>query len=98
MTTSFALRPSRVVQVRRQTAMPMIKSFFVQKGMIEFTVGEKTIQAEPGQFVKVLRGEIHSFRNLTNEEAETLILNVPGYIRDNVFHCPSSGFLAPEVA
>lgn len=61
------------------------ESFFVQKGVIEFTVGDETINAGPGQFVKVPRGEIHSFRNATDEEVEMLILNVPGSIHENVF-------------
>ncbi|WP_171098071.1 cupin domain-containing protein [Ruegeria sp. HKCCD7255] len=61
------------------------ESFFVQKGLVEFTVDGETIHAKPGQFVKVPRGEIHSFRNPTDEEAEMLILNVPGSIHENVF-------------
>ncbi|WP_422039865.1 cupin domain-containing protein [Roseibium sp.] len=61
------------------------ESFFVQKGQIEFTVGNETILAGQGQFVKVPRGEVHSFRNTSGEDAEMLILNVPGSIHENVF-------------
>lgn len=61
------------------------ESFFIQKGQIEFSVGDAIITAGPGQFVKVPRGEVHAFRNATDQEAEMLILNVPGSIHENVF-------------
>lgn len=61
------------------------ESFFVQKGTVEFIVAGKTIEAGPGEFVKVPRGEVHAFRNPTDVEAEMLILNVPGSIHENVF-------------
>lgn len=61
------------------------EAFFVQKGEIEFSVGDETIVAGPGHFVKVPRGEVHAFQNKTDSEAEMLILNVPGSIHESVF-------------
>ncbi len=61
------------------------ESFYIQKGEVEFTVGGETIVAGPDEFVKVPRGEVHSFRNASDQMAEMLILNVPGTIHQNVF-------------
>ena len=61
------------------------ESFFVREGTIEFTVDGKVTEAGPGEFVKVPRGAVHSFRNATDSEARMLILNVPGKIHESVF-------------
>lgn len=61
------------------------ESFFVREGTIEFTVDGTVINAGPGEFVKVPKGGIHTFRNATDSQARMLILNVPGTIHENVF-------------
>ena len=52
---------------------------------MEFTVDGSTIEAGPGQFVKVPKGGVHAFRNASDRQARMLILNVPGTIHESVF-------------
>jgi len=61
------------------------ESFFVREGVVEFTVEGNVINAGPGEFVKVPKGAVHSFRNATDTESRMLILNVPGKIHESVF-------------
>ncbi len=40
------------------------ETFFVVDGRFEFTLGERTISARPGAFLRVPRGQPHGFRNV----------------------------------
>lgn len=39
------------------------ETFYVVEGTFEFTLGEETVIAPPGSFLKVDRGQPHGFRN-----------------------------------
>jgi uncharacterized cupin superfamily protein len=51
---------------------------FVLDGTFEFIVGDQSRIATAGGFVKIPRGEVHTFRNIGQSPARALILNAPG--------------------
>lgn len=54
------------------------EAFYVLDGTFEFGIGGGTRVATAGDFVKIQRGEVHTFRNVGPAPARALILNAPG--------------------
>ncbi|MBA1155668.1 cupin domain-containing protein [Microvirga mediterraneensis] len=54
------------------------EAFYVLDGTFEFGIGGETRVATAGDFVRIPRGEVHTFRNVGPAPARTLILNAPG--------------------
>jgi quercetin dioxygenase-like cupin family protein len=61
------------------------EAFYVLDGTFEFGIGEQTRVATAGEFVKVPRGEVHTFRNIGQAPARMLILNTPGTVHIGFF-------------
>jgi quercetin dioxygenase-like cupin family protein len=56
------------------------ETFFLVEGRIEFTLGDETVAAGPGDFVNVPRGTVHSFRNEGDETARMVLTFTPSGI------------------
>jgi quercetin dioxygenase-like cupin family protein len=54
--------------------------FYVLDGDVEFTLGENTVVAGPGDFVNVPRGTVHCFRNTGAETARIILTFTPAGI------------------
>jgi quercetin dioxygenase-like cupin family protein len=54
------------------------EAFYVLDGRFEFIIGGESRIAAAGDFVKIPRGEVHTFRNIGGAPARALILNAPG--------------------
>jgi mannose-6-phosphate isomerase-like protein (cupin superfamily) len=54
------------------------EAFYVLDNTFEFGIGGETRVAMVGDFVKIPRGEVHTFRNTGQAPARTLIINAPG--------------------
>nr|WP_272925257.1 cupin domain-containing protein [Streptomyces sp. SID4921] len=59
--------------------------FYVVKGEIEFTIGDRKVVGEPGAFAYVPKGEPHGFTNVGKEKATLLIMFYPIYDREDYF-------------
>ncbi|MER7934549.1 MULTISPECIES: cupin domain-containing protein [unclassified Streptomyces] len=59
--------------------------FYVVKGEIEFTIGDRKVVGEPGAFAYVPKGEPHGFTNRGTEDATLLIMFYPIYNREDYF-------------
>jgi quercetin dioxygenase-like cupin family protein/catechol 2,3-dioxygenase-like lactoylglutathione lyase family enzyme len=53
------------------------ESFYLMQGALVIQVGEKTLNASPGDFVHLPRGVVHSFRNTGNVDAKFLVVVTP---------------------
>lgn len=56
------------------------ESFYLQKGSLKFTLNGKEIRLKQGEFLHVERGERHTWRNDSQEEAEVLVIFTPAGI------------------
>jgi quercetin dioxygenase-like cupin family protein len=54
------------------------EAFYVLDGTFEFGIGSDTRHAKTGEFIKVPRGEVHTFKNVGSDPARLLIVNTPG--------------------
>ncbi len=70
------------------------ESFYLQEGAIQFTIGEKTTVANPGDAVFAPRGIAHHFK-IQSEYARFLNLITPGQLMDYFieFSEPATGAL-----
>ncbi|MDH6132755.1 mannose-6-phosphate isomerase-like protein (cupin superfamily) [Kitasatospora sp. MAA4] len=62
--------------------------FYVVKGEIEFTIGDKIVVGEPGAFAYVPKGAPHGFTNRGKEDATLLIMFYPVFNREDYFRGP----------
>lgn len=53
------------------------ESFYLLEGTLTVQVGDKTLQASPGDFVYLPRGIAHSFRNTGKENVRMLVTVTP---------------------
>ena len=53
------------------------ETFYVQHGTLTIQVGDKMLQAKPGDCVYLPRGVMHSFKNTGNGEAKFLMVVTP---------------------
>ena len=61
------------------------ESFYVLDGRFVFTLGDETVEAEAGAYVRVPRGAVHSFLNVGDRPARLLVHNTPGRVHDVFF-------------
>ena len=61
------------------------EAFYVLDGAFEFTIGDETIRASPGSFVRVPNGAVHAFRNVGEAPGRMLIINSPGRAHEAFF-------------
>jgi mannose-6-phosphate isomerase-like protein (cupin superfamily) len=61
------------------------EAFYVIDGSFEFTIGDETVPAGAGDFVKVPNGAVHAFRNIGERPGRLLIINSPGKAHDGFF-------------
>ncbi len=59
--------------------------FYVHKGEIEFTIGDRKEVGTPGAFAYVPKGEPHGFTNVGSEAAVLLIMFYPLLNREDYF-------------
>ena len=53
------------------------ETFYLQQGTLTIQVGEKTLQASPGDLVYLPRGIVHCFKNTGNVAAKFLLVVTP---------------------
>ena len=53
------------------------ESFYLLQGTLTIQVGGRTFQANPGDFVPIPRGTVHSFRNDGQVDAKALVIVSP---------------------
>src|SRR4051812_34323582 len=56
------------------------EGFHILDGTFEFGVGSEKRTATADAFVKIPRGEVHTFHNIGQASAWTLIINTPGTV------------------
>ena len=56
------------------------ETFYLLDGEVEFTLGEETIVAGPGDFVNVPRGTVHRFQNTGSATAKLVLTFTPAGI------------------
>ncbi|AWM87605.1 cupin domain-containing protein [Microvirga sp. 17 mud 1-3] len=61
------------------------EAFYVLEGAFEFLVGDETVTAAAGDFVKVPNGAVHAFKNVGEAPGRLLIINAPGRAHDGFF-------------
>ena len=61
------------------------EAFYVLDGTFEFGIGSETRIAKNGDFVRVPNGEIHTFKNISQEPGRLLIMNAPGTLHVSFF-------------
>ncbi len=61
------------------------EAFYVLDGTFEFMIGDETISAEQGAFVRVPNGAVHAFSNVGAAPGRLLIINSPGRAHDGFF-------------
>jgi mannose-6-phosphate isomerase-like protein (cupin superfamily) len=54
--------------------------FYLQQGTLAVHVGGKTLNAIPGDFVRLPRGVVHNFQNTGNVDAKFLVVSSPAGI------------------
>jgi quercetin dioxygenase-like cupin family protein len=76
------------------------ETFYVLSGQIEFTLGEETITAGPGDFVNVPRGTVHCFRNAGSETARMILTFTPAgmerFFEETLEPAPNEADEAPD--
>ncbi|MDN5217490.1 cupin domain-containing protein [Fulvivirgaceae bacterium BMA12] len=60
------------------------ESFFLTSGKLKFVVNGEDIELKPGEFLNIEKGEKHTWKNDSNEEAELIITFAPAGI-ENMF-------------
>ena len=78
------------------------ESFYILEGMLTFTIGETTLQANPGDLVQGVPGVPHAFRNETSTPARMICTSIPGgrhaaFFRDIGERLPEHATSAPAV-
>lgn len=76
------------------------ESFYLMQGALKVHVGDKTVNASPGDFVHLPRGIVHSFKNTSNESARMLVTLTPARLEkffEEVFDLAVEGALPPEM-
>lgn len=58
------------------------ESFFVKKGKLLFTIDDHDITVNQGEFLTIEKGERHSWANITDQDAELLVIFAPAGIED----------------
>jgi quercetin dioxygenase-like cupin family protein len=53
------------------------ESFYLLKGTLDITLGEKKLRATTGDFVQIPRGAVHAFRNAGSTTARMLLFFSP---------------------
>jgi mannose-6-phosphate isomerase-like protein (cupin superfamily) len=53
------------------------ESFYVREGTLAIRIGNKTVNAAPGDFVHISRGTVHSFKNIGTGRAKMLVTFTP---------------------
>lgn len=53
------------------------ESFYLLEGKLMIQVGEESFHGSPGDFIRLPRGIIHSFKNVGNSTAKLLVLVTP---------------------
>jgi quercetin dioxygenase-like cupin family protein len=53
------------------------EAFYILNGALTFQLGEETVRATPGEFVRIPRGMVHAFVNAEPEPAMALIILSP---------------------
>ncbi len=61
------------------------EAFYVLDGTFEFGIGSETRIGRAGDFVKIPRGEVHTFKNIGPDPARLLIMNTPGTVHVGFF-------------
>ena len=61
------------------------EAFYVIDGSFELTMGDETISANAGSFVRVPNGAVHAFKNVGSAPGRLLIINSPGKAHDGFF-------------
>lgn len=61
------------------------EAFYILDGTFEFGIGAENRIATTGDFVKIPRGEVHTFRNISQAPARVLIINAPGIVHIGFF-------------
>jgi quercetin dioxygenase-like cupin family protein len=56
------------------------ETFYVLEGRIRFRLGDATVDAGPGDFVSVPRGEVHCFHNASDTTARLVLTFTPAGI------------------
>ncbi|MEM7484185.1 MAG: cupin domain-containing protein [Bacteroidota bacterium] len=56
------------------------EGFYIKKGQLTFTVNDKEIKLNQGEFLNIEKGEKHSWRNETNQDAELIVTFAPAGI------------------
>ncbi|AVH71425.1 cupin domain-containing protein [Nostoc sp. 'Lobaria pulmonaria (5183) cyanobiont'] len=56
------------------------EAFYIQAGVVEFQLDERTIVATPGTFLHSPKGQLHSFKNIGTTPAKMLIWSTPAGI------------------
>ena len=76
------------------------ETFFLIEGAIEFTLGEETITAAPGDFVNVPRGTVHGFRNAGRATARMVLTFTPAgmerFFEETLEQAPSDATEVPD--
>ncbi len=60
------------------------ESFFLTSGKLKFAINGKEIELKPGEFLNIEKGEKHTWKNDSNEDAELIITFAPAGI-ENMF-------------
>jgi mannose-6-phosphate isomerase-like protein (cupin superfamily) len=53
------------------------EAFYILSGTLQVVLGEQTINASPGQYIQIPKGQRHAFRNATAEPMTALMLLSP---------------------
>ena len=53
------------------------ESFYVREGTLAIRIGDRTVNAAPGDFVHIPRGTVHCFKNIGNRHAKMLVTFTP---------------------
>ena len=53
------------------------ESFYVREGTLAIRMGDRTVNAAPGDFVHIPRGTVHCFKNTGNGHAKMLVTFTP---------------------
>jgi quercetin dioxygenase-like cupin family protein len=76
------------------------ESFYLLQGTLTINVGDKTINAVPGDFAHLPRGIVHSFKNTSNETAKMLVTITPAGLEkffEAVFDLAVEGAAPPQM-
>lgn len=56
------------------------ESFFLRSGQLKFLIDGREIELNPGEFLNIEKGEKHTWRNDTEEDAELIVTFAPAGI------------------